>query len=335
MSSFTVAVVISYLLFMQFACCDSLSLESTTTNAANNRAMQQRRLVKSAYELNNVDRITPATYSNRANLTLTPVIDGKVWSCDRPFLWNGIDVSCRATLILKGDTLFVHSPVSLERDLQTKVDGIIEQEGVKRMIVLTTNYEHLKYVPEWYLKYGLGADVNGELEVKFYGCPGIRDKVEEVKWDGEIGGDEELWDYDVLEPLHVGCERVLGKPFFNEVVFYFKEEGVFVSTDLFWNYPKLQGVNPTLTSSGDWGEWELAPPVKVPFSSRLWKFGMDKVYKPVYNKFMVSDQEEFSRVKDKILDEWEIHVAVPAHGDIVRGEEACAEALNKHFGRRS
>lgn len=321
----------SYLLYLVFL--HLLPFKSSSLSSPN-RAMLQRRLVKSAYELNNVDQITPATYSNRANLTITPIIENAAWSCDRSFFWNNIDVSCRSTLLFDSNTLFVHSPVHLDVELKSTVDRIIVEKEITKLIVLTTNYEHLKFVPEWYLGYGGIDNYNPNLEVKFFGCPGIRAKVPDVVWDGEIGGEEELWDYNVLEPLHVSCERLPGtdKPFFNEVVFFMRKHGVFVATDLYWNYPKRSGINPTLTSKSDWGEWELAPSATVPLSSRLWKFGMDKVYQPVFNNVMVKDKREFERVKDTIL-AWGAEVVVPSHGDIIRGKEGCEEALLKHFGR--
>ncbi len=53
-----------------------------------------------------------------------------------------------------------------------------------------------------------------------------------------------------------------------QVVFVYKPGGVLITSDLFWNYPR-QG-----TSTG----------------TKLWKFGMDRVYAPFYRNFMIKDK---------------------------------------------
>ena len=67
-----------------------------------------------------------------------------------------------------------------------------------------------------------------------------------------------------------------GIPFFNEVVFCHTPSKTLFVTDLWWNYPK----------SGE----DTTPAVPdVPLSSRLWKKGMDYIYRPVYNRLMDAD----------------------------------------------
>ena len=53
-----------------------------------------------------------------------------------------------------------------------------------------------------------------------------------------------------------------------QVVFVHKPSGTLIATDLIWNYPK------TGTNRG----------------TQAWKFGMDRVYKPFYTKFMIKDK---------------------------------------------
>lgn len=51
-------------------------------------------------------------------------------------------------------------------------------------------------------------------------------------------------------------------------MFVFKPGGVLVVSDLFWNYP-ASGASP---------------------GTRLWKFGMDRLYAPFYLNFMINDK---------------------------------------------
>ena len=121
-----------------------------------------------------------------------------------------------------------------------------------------------------------------------------------------------------------------GKPFFNEVIFYHPASKTMMTTFLFWNYPQPEGV-PNSHLDGD-GEWELAPSVSsVPFGSKLWKKGMDKVYLPFYKTFMVKDKSYFEEVKKIVLDEWDVETLIPAHGDIIRGKERIRKELSKHL----
>ena len=48
-----------------------------------------------------------------------------------------------------------------------------------------------------------------------------------------------------------------------QVIFYHVPSKTLVTTDLFWNYPDSE----------------------VPFGTKLWKFGMDQIYLPFYNRY--------------------------------------------------
>ena len=67
-----------------------------------------------------------------------------------------------------------------------------------------------------------------------------------------------------------------------------------------WNYP-AQGSDTT-------------PPVpEVPLSSRLWKAGMDLIYRPVYNRFMDKDGSRGDSYGTILSWEWD-YIA-PCHGE--------------------
>ena len=93
-----------------------------------------------------------------------------------------------------------------------------------------------------------------------------------------------------------GCCSVAGGPFFNEVVFMHKPSKTLFATDIYWNYP---------------GEEDL------PFGTRAWKFGMDKVYVPVYHKLMLTNKAAFERAIAKV-ESWDFDTVVPCHGRVVR-----------------
>lgn len=82
-------------------------------------------------------------------------------------------------------------------------------------------------------------------------------------------------------------------PFFNEIVFCHRPSKTLICTDLYWNYP-----------SGP----------SVPTSSRLWKFGMDKIYRPVYNNLMRTSTWSASY---RTIMGWEWDYIAPCHGEPV------------------
>ena len=100
---------------------------------------------------------------------------------------------------------------------------------------------------------------------------------------------------------------------------------------MYWNYPQKDGVpNSHLEGSND--DNGMAPDVdSIPIGTRLWKFGMDKIYLPFYKRLMVNNRKRYDDVVALIVDEWEIHTLIPCHGDIIRGRERIRQTLAKHF----
>ena len=93
--------------------------------------------------------------------------------------------------------------------------------------------------------------------------------------------------------------------------------------------------------NGDIGGWELAPNVgPIPIGSRFWgKVGMDRLFKPFYMNLMVNNKEQFTEIAKFITcgsssdsgGGWEVETIIPAHGDVVRGNELCQKVLETHF----
>lgn len=290
--------------------------------------------------VNPPSQYSAAGWSNRAATVLTPIhVDPVgVYTADRPFYWNNIDVGCRSTIIElpsaggKPD-LWVHSPVELDGPMRQ----CLEKLGNVRYIC-STNYEHLKYAPLWYLNF---------KEASMWGCPGLRERMPQVSWNGEIpegyrpngwkskaSSFQEppgIWDTSILQPLHINIEKnpFTGLPFFNEVIFYHAPTKTLMTTDFIWNYP-ANGVPNSEFGRDD--SWELAPRIEmVPLGSRLWKFGMDKVYSPFFNNFMVTDKSEYKAIANHILNVWDVETVIPAHGDILRGKDFIRSVLTKNL----
>ena len=156
----------------------------------------------------------------------------------------------------------------------------------------------------------------------------------------------------------VNCEKnpFTNKPFFNEVIFYHKPSKSLITTDLYWNYPSSSVTNDNLIDSlsnnhdddddntdtnSDYGVWELAPKVDndIPIGTKLWKFGMDIIYRPFYVNLMVKiDNEQnkiYNDIVDYILNVWDVNIIVPAHGDVIRGRKPIRDVLSKHFEYKS
>ena len=276
---------------------------------------------------NSTGSYTPSGWSNRLGTALTPASIPGVYTADRPFYWNNIDVGSRMTVVqLDGGDLWVHSPVALDKPLQEALDKL----GRVKYVV-SPNYEHVKFAPQWYKAYP---------DAFMWACPGLTERMPEIKWEGEIParitgscGDslDNCWDFGVIAPLHLDMEvnPFTGKPFFNEIIFYHAPSKTLMATDLYWNYPTPDGV-PNSHLGGV--EWELAPKVNsIPFASRLWKNGMDRIYLPFFKNLMVNDRSRYDEIVSVILGVWDIDTIIPAHGDIIRGKELIRSVLSKHL----
>eukprot|EP01036_Dinobryon_divergens_P027843 gene27843-36683_t len=255
-----------------------------------------------------VNKDVSITWSNRQGVILTPITTG-VWAAERPFLWNNIDVGGRSVIARMLDgSLVVHSPVEWTSEL-------------------------------------------GEALSRLGGLPAIKP---EISWAYELGGSTsipESLSSNGIEYVHFDCEinPFTGRPFFNEVVFYHAKSKSFVMADVFWNYPG--GENPNYSdhedSDNETGTQHICskaptpllpggrlPAVQVPKGTMLWKLGMDKVYWPFYQRFMVGKRndrrEKYNDVVRKILS-WDIEVIVPCHGDVIKGQQLCRRILTEHF----
>ena len=247
------------------------------------------------------------TWSNPTGQVLTPVVDGVVWAAERPFTWNSIDVGGKMGVVkLEDGTLWVHSPVDLDAPTKKAIDAL----GSVRHVV-SPNYEHVKWAAQWKEAYP---------DATLWGCPGMKRKYPEIPWDEELVDGEGNFGGARAEfaTTWFDCEAnpFTRKPFFSETVFVHKPTRVLFVTDLFWNYPD----ETTTLGVGD-------SSVELPFGTKAWKFGMDRVYLPFYRKAMVRDPAAFAAKRDALLPSFD--TVLPCHGAFVAsaGAKRVAEHL--------
>jgi hypothetical protein len=255
------------------------------------------------------------SWSNPQGTTLTQIADN-VYLAERSFFptlpgLTSTDVGCKMVVVrLKSGSLWVHSPVAYDAAMRKELSALGE---VKHWV--TSNTEHQKWAPEW----------ARELpDACSWACPGLREskphigwkrsleelldapngltsKVPPTQWEGEI---ELCWMRDQV-PL-------LGKPFFNEVVFCHRPSSTLIVTDLWWNYPR---------------ETDLPAGVPPPSTAtKLWKTGMDRVFRPFYNRLMRT--RSWNDSIDTVLS-WDFDSIVPCHGDPVA--EKVKDILQTHL----
>ena len=266
--------------------------------------------------------LQPKTWSNRAGLTLTPIKPSNtkdspsVYAAERPFTWNNIDVGGRMAVfrITKGTNkggLLVHSPVDLDVDLRKELGQLGEVR-----VIIAPNFEHLKYSSQWARAYP-----NAEM----WACPGLPERMPEVAWSKEMQT-ETVGDFDLV---FFDCEQnpFTGKPFFNEVVCFYRPLKALFCSDVYWNYPG------ELPSPNYADEMDVkVPNFDVPGNTRAWKFAMDRVYLPFYRNFMtLGKRREYVACVKRVLS-FEPEIIVPCHGDVVYGKELCGRVLQEHFG---
>lgn len=287
------------------------------------------------------------SWSNRWGSTLTPIATG-VWAAERPFMWNRIDVGGRGVVARMEDgSLLVHSPVEWTEQLNASIHAL----GGSISHIISPNYEHVKYAAQWATEYP---------QAVVCGCPGLRSKEPSIPIGKELPAD--LSDGSPssaalrlsFDMVHFDCEvnPFTGLPFFNEVVFYHIASKTLLVADAFWNYPRGASPNyrlemeiegtygqhlcskaPLPLQASSYSPAEAIPAVELPFGTALWKFGMDRVYKPFYSRFMVGGghrRERYRAAVDQLL-AWDVEVIAPCHGDVIRGRRTCRKALLDFF----
>ncbi|KAJ1431989.1 hypothetical protein B484DRAFT_448084, partial [Ochromonadaceae sp. CCMP2298] len=227
-----------------------------------------------------------------------------------------------------------------------------------------------------------------------YGCPGLSAKIPNVPWKELPTLPPAL---QSLESVFLDCEQnpFTRTPFFNEVVFFHKKSKTLFMADFFWNYPRgdLPNFRDEMVKEGTYFQHVCSkaplgevggeaggegvgvgvgvgvgiPPVVVPTGTRMWAWGMNRIYRPFYRVAMVGsggaggggvgiggvggagdvgvaggvgivgggaeggDRRRGRRYDDivRTILSWEVETIAPCHGDVIRGQQTCAKVLRE------
>lgn len=132
----------------------------------------------------------------------------------------GFRYSTRMAVIrLRGDELFVWSPVALSNALRAEVDAL----GRVRFLVTPTAMHHV-YLSAWRAAYPDAA---------LYAAPRSRQRSPAIAFDAELGDvGEPGWSEEIDQVV------MRGNAIAEEVVFFHRRSGVVLIADLLQNFPK-------------------------------------------------------------------------------------------------
>lgn len=143
-----------------------------------------------------------------------------IWVADGPTVTAaaGFHYPTRAVIIrLSGGRLFLWSPVELTEKLRTEIGAL----GDVRYLIAPNSLHHI-FLAEWKNAYPAAG---------IYAAPGLREKYEQLSFDGDLGDiPPEEWSRDLDQVL---VHTVIT----DEVVFFHRKSGTAIFTDLLQNFP--------------------------------------------------------------------------------------------------
>ncbi|NVK58210.1 MAG: DUF4336 domain-containing protein [Alteromonadaceae bacterium] len=205
----------------------------------------------------------------------------------------GLPFSTRMTVIrLEGDELWVHSPIKLSSTIKEQLENL----GRVKYLVAPNHLHHL-FLPEWTIAYP-----NAEV----YGTDEVIKKRSDITFTASLNQVQE-W------PWGANIDQVLfsGSPLMEECVFFHKDSGTLIVTDLVENF-----------SGKEFSGWQraiakivgiLAPHGKTPLDWRL--------------SFLFKKSDARKHIQKIVA--WEPNILVMAHGEIVTKDTK--EFLAKSF----
>jgi hypothetical protein len=123
-----------------------------------------------------------------------------------------------AVIRLSGEDLFIWSPIALTDSLRADVDAI----GKVRFLIAPNSLHHL-FIADWKHAYP---------DARVYAAPGLREKRKDLAFDGDLDGTPTpSWFEEVDHVL------VAGNAITNEVVFFHRNSGTVIFTDLIQQMP--------------------------------------------------------------------------------------------------
>jgi hypothetical protein len=147
---------------------------------------------------------------------LDQLADG-LWVVARPQRFWGVETGTRTTVVrLKGDRLFVHSPVALDDTLRAAIDA----RGSVAAVVAPSLFHHL-YVGQWHDAYP---------DARLFCCPRLEQKRKDVAWHGVLGDAPEPEWKGELDQVHFSARSLE-----NEVVFHHAATRTMICADAIFN----------------------------------------------------------------------------------------------------
>ncbi|MFT7184522.1 MAG: hypothetical protein ACI9QC_000866 [Oceanicoccus sp.] len=177
-----------------------------------------------------------------------------IWIVDGPAIsFYGLPYTTRMTIIkLQNGDLFIHSPISLTKDLKKKV----AQLGTVRHLV-SPNWIHYEYIPQWAKAFS---------DTIAWASPGVQNRVKKFKssamFERNLGKTaEKEWANDIEQMI------VQGHSIHKEVVFFHKRSKTLILTDLIENFESSK--IPFWFRPFAWLAGVLDPDGKAPIDMRL------------------------------------------------------------------
>jgi hypothetical protein len=166
-------------------------------------------------------------------------LDENLWVAERPLRFGGLEVGTRMTAIrLRGDEIFLHSPVELDQGIRSSVERL----GSVRYVVAPNRFHHL-----W-----AGGVLEAYPEAKLFLAPGLADKRPDLVPHVTLGDEApEGWAGQIDQLFF------LGFPLANEVVFLHRASRSLILSDLAFNFgaegPSLTRVLVRILGGGGFG----------------------------------------------------------------------------------
>jgi hypothetical protein len=201
-----------------------------------------------------------------------------LWVVERPLGNPLAEVGTRMTVIRLDDgSLFLHSPVRLDRRIRASLDAL----GPVRHVVAPNRAHHL-FASDY---------LAGYPDASLYAAPGLPQKRRDLNFAAELGDEAPYGWRGQIEQI-----AFRGIPLLNEVVFFHPPTRTLLLTDLAFNIPP--GGLPGARLFG-------------------WISGADGHFGPhrLLRRFMVRDREAARASIARVLD-WDFDRVTLTHGDV-------------------
>ena len=213
-----------------------------------------------------------------------------LWVAERRLSVGLAEIGTRMTVVRLADgSLFLHSPVRLDRETRAALDPL----GEVRFVVAPSRVHHLF----------AGDYPAGYPNARLFAAPGLPRKRQDLTFAEELG-DEAPAAWRGQLDQHV----FRGAGYLNEVVFFHPASRTLVLTDLAFNVPKGK------TEGARLFYW---------LSGAAGRFGPHRLV-----RFMIRDRKAARASLERIL-AWDFDRVIVAHGDVLEtgGRKAVREAF--------